>query len=329
MEGTQLNLAQDVLDHVGGPLRDVEHGIRTALNDASPEAQALTRHLTESGGKRVRPLLALLSGRLFTAELRPVVPVGIAAELIHMATLVHDDVIDRAATRRGRWSVPHLWGNHASVLAGDALLARALVILVDETNREIVRVMADMIYRMCEGEIAQHATLRNTEQSEADYFARIEKKTALFFAACCQAGAIAAGASHEASQALWHYGRNLGMAFQVVDDMLDLSAEEQVVGKPVGHDVISGVLTLPVLLLLQDERYRSRASSLIAKGETISRSDVQALAGWAHEAGAIERTFDVARSFAAKAKEAIADVPQGPTWQLLQAIADRVLTRRF
>src|SRR5690606_30115042 len=122
--------------------------IRKALADASPETQRLTRHLTESGGKRVRPALTLLSARLFSEDVGPAIPIGVASEMIHMATLVHDDVIDKATPRRGRKTVNYLWGNHASVLAGDALLAKALVILVDAGNLAIVRVMSDMIFRM-------------------------------------------------------------------------------------------------------------------------------------------------------------------------------------
>lgn len=324
-----MDLAQDVLKHVGGPLRDVEQGIRHALVDASEEAQALTRHLTESGGKRVRPILSLLSGRLFSSDLSPVVPIGVAAELIHMATLVHDDVIDRASTRRGRKSVNHVWGNRVSVLAGDALLARALVMLVDHTTPAIVRIMSDMIYRMCEGEIAQHATLHSVDQSKEDYFNRIEKKTALFFAACCQAGALAAGSTPEEGEALWHYGRNLGMAFQVIDDMLDISAQEEVVGKPVAHDFRTGILTLPVLHLLEDERYADRVTALVQKGEAISSGEVEQLLGWVRENGAIDYTFAAAVDFSRQAQAALDGLPQGGTRDLLQAIAESTLTRRF
>ncbi len=145
-----------------------------------PQTREVILHLAESGGKRVRPMLSLLSAQFFSKDPRPAVPVGIASEMIHMATLVHDDVIDRAETRRGRKTVNQIWGNHVSVLAGDALLAKALVILVDETSSEVVRIMSDMIYRMCEGEIAQHATLHDMYQDDDDYFDRIEKKTALF-----------------------------------------------------------------------------------------------------------------------------------------------------
>src|SRR5690606_33396048 len=176
---------------------------------------------------------------------------------------------------------------------------------------------------------AQHATLRNTQQSVDDYFRRIEKKTALFFAACCQSGALATGASTEHGEALWRYGRNLGMAFQVVDDMLDVSAQEQVVGKPVGHDLESGVLTLPILYLLQDERYERRTERLIAKGESMTRSDVESVLTWARENGAIDDTFETAKGFSEAAKEALAVLPDSSARQILFSLADMVLTREY
>ena len=218
-----MKLAQEVLAYVGEALLEVEAGLREAIDDASPYSRDVIMHLADSGGKRVRPMLSLLSAQLFGSDPKLAVPVGIASEMIHMATLVHDDVIDRATTRRGRKTVNQIWGNHVSVLAGDALLAKALVILVDSTTSDVVRIMSDMIYRMCEGEIAQHATLHDMHQDDQDYFNRIEKKTALFFAACCKSGALLGGATQRQADAMWAYGRHLGMAFQVVDDLLDVS----------------------------------------------------------------------------------------------------------
>ena len=165
-----MKLAQEVLAYVGEALLEVEAGLREAIDDASPYSRDVIMHLADSGGKRVRPMLSLLSAQLFGSDPKLAVPVGIASEMIHMATLVHDDVIDRATTRRGRKTVNQIWGNHVSVLAGDALLAKALVILVDSTTSDVVRIMSDMIYRMCEGEIAQHATLHDMHQDDQDYF---------------------------------------------------------------------------------------------------------------------------------------------------------------
>lgn len=324
-----MNLVHEVLSHVGDNLREVEEGLRKALQDASPQARKVVMHLAESGGKRVRPMLAIMSAQLFDGVGRSATPVGIAAELIHMATLVHDDVIDHASVRRGRKTVNHIWGNHVSVLAGDALLAKALVLLVDETDLSVVRIMSEMVYRMCEGEIAQHATLFDTEQDEAMYFDRIEKKTALFFAACCESGALMGGATPEQSRALWTYGRHLGMAFQVIDDLLDVSAEAQVVGKPVGHDLASGVLTLPVLHAIHRLGRRGEAAALINKGTAMTRVDVDRVIEFVKDSGAIEYAFEVAKAFSEEAKAALKELPANETRQLLYAIADSTITREF
>lgn len=324
-----LKLAEEVLAHVGEALLEVEAGLRVALDDASPQSREVIMHLAESGGKRVRPMLSLLSAQFFGSDPRPAVPVGIASEMIHMATLVHDDVIDRAETRRGRKTVNQIWGNHVSVLAGDALLAKALVILVDETNSDVVRIMSEMIYRMCEGEIAQHATLHDMYQDDQDYFDRIEKKTALFFAACCQAGALMGGAGPQQADAMWSYGRHLGMAFQVVDDLLDVSAEAEVVGKPVGNDLRSGVLTLPVLHLLRSQGYKGEAASLVSKGTQMTSGDIDRVLQLVRENGAVEYAFSVAQNFVDQAKEALEELPANETRTLLSQIADGVLTRTF
>jgi len=325
----RLKLAEEVFAHVGEAMLQVEAGLRDALQDASPQTREVMLHLAESGGKRVRPMLSLLSAQYFSKDPRPAVPVGIASEMIHMATLVHDDVIDRAETRRGRKTVNQIWGNHVSVLAGDALLAKALVILVDETSSEVVRIMSDMIYRMCEGEIAQHASLHDMYQDDQDYFDRIEKKTALFFAACCQAGALMGGAEPEQAGAMWAYGRHLGMAFQVVDDLLDVSADAEVVGKPVGNDLRSGVLTLPILHLLRSQGYQGEAASLVAKGAEMTPADIDRVLELVRENGAVDYAYKVAQSFVEQAKAALEELPSNETQALLRQIADGVLTRTF
>ena len=239
----------EIMNEVGEPLQQVEEQLHAALDDASGPARDVALHLIKGGGKRARPMLTLLAARLFGEDLSRAIPVAVAAEMIHVATLVHDDVIDGAATRRGRPTVNNLWNAQVAVLTGDTLLAKALVLLVDRTSPRIVRIMSDMIYRMCEGEIAQHASAFDPNQTEQDYFERIEKKTALFFAACCEAGALVNGA-WTSSVAARAYGRNIGMAFQVIDDLLDVTASPEVLGKPV-CSIWPPALTLPVLHVRQ------------------------------------------------------------------------------
>lgn len=319
---------QEVLGEVGEPLRKVEEELHAAFADASDTAQEVALHLVKSGGKRVRPIMTLLSARLFSDDVTAAIPVAVAAEMIHMATLVHDDVIDGAQTRRGRPTVNSVWNGHVSVLAGDALLAKALVILVERSTPQVVRIMADMIYHMCEGEIAQHATSFDVNQTEADYFARIEKKTALFFAACCQAGALVSGASEEHARAMWEYGRNIGMAFQVVDDLLDVTASPEVLGKPVGSDLVSGVLTLPVIHMLARRQTDTWLRETLSH-PPLSPDNVDKILAMLRTNGTLEYTKSVAGAFVREAKEQLKKVPAGAINDLLCTVADMVVHREF
>ncbi|MBO8142779.1 MAG: polyprenyl synthetase family protein [Firmicutes bacterium] len=323
-----MQVVEQLLGSIKPYLDDVERRLRTALDDSGPETRDIALHLVEGGGKRIRPIMTLLSARVFGAEISRAVPVAVAAELIHMATLVHDDVIDEASTRRGRPTANTRWGNHSSVLAGDCLLARALVLLVDDGTPEIVRIMSDMILRMCDGEIQQKASLGRLDQTEEEYFRRIEKKTALFFAACCRSGALIQGAPARHAQALAEYGRNIGMAFQVVDDLLDVSGQAEVVGKPVANDLAAGVLTLPVLYVLRDETVRKRIAGML-NGGTFTREAIEEILGLVRRDGAIEYSRNVAVEFARRAQEELLALPPGDGRDLLATVADELLERAY
>lgn len=324
-----MKLALDgIMREMSGPMNEVERELRAMFADASGAAREVALHLVEGGGKRVRPLVTLLGARLFSEDAGPAVPIAVAAEMIHMATLVHDDVIDKAETRRGRETVNARWSDHTAVLAGDALLARALVLLVDRTTPEVVRIMSDMVYRMCEGEIAQQNSMFDLEQSEEAYLRRIEKKTALFFAACCQTGGLIQGASPSEANALWNYGLNIGMAFQIVDDMLDITAAEEVLGKPVGSDLASGVLTLPVIYLISQKEVPEWVRETLSS-PPLSPEHVQDIIELVRGNGALDYTESVAASFIAKAKNHLLDLPAGEVNDFLGVVADGVLTRQF
>ncbi|HEY8417730.1 MAG TPA: polyprenyl synthetase family protein [Limnochordales bacterium] len=323
-----MQVVEAVLADIGPYLQELERQLRQAMDDSGPETRDIALHLIDGGGKRIRPIMTLLSARVFAEDVRRAIPVGVAAELIHMATLVHDDVIDEASTRRGRPTVNNRWGNHSAVLAGDCLLAKALVLLVDHSTPEIVRIMSDMILRMCDGEIQQKASLGRLDQTEDDYFRRIEKKTALFFAACCQAGALLHGASPAQARALAEYGRNIGMAFQVVDDLLDVSGEAAVVGKPVGNDLMAGVLTLPVIYLLRQDGMRERVARILAD-TPVTEAQVQAVLDLVRSNGAIEYSRQVAASFARRAQEELEALPACEGRDLLALIADELLQRAY
>ncbi|MEW6046988.1 MAG: polyprenyl synthetase family protein, partial [Bacillota bacterium] len=251
-------VAERVQAFLGEALRKVEALLEDVLSSAEGLGATTSLHLLRAGGKRIRPIVTLLAGRVFGTPDGTVIPIAAAAEMIHMATLVHDDVIDASETRRGRPTVNAVWGNYAAVLTGDFMLARAMSLIVDQGHPRVLKVMSDMIYEMCEGEIAQHEAKGKLDLTEQEYLRRIGKKTARFFQACSESGALLASASPAQVRAMGQFGYNLGLAFQVVDDLLDLTGDDQVMGKPIGSDLAQGVLTLPVIYLLQHREYRER-----------------------------------------------------------------------
>ncbi|HET7559820.1 MAG TPA: polyprenyl synthetase family protein [Limnochordia bacterium] len=317
---------ETVLSTVAEPLAAVERALARAFDDAEPLAAEIAQHLLQSGGKRVRPLMVLLFAHLFTDEVDRAVPIAAAAEMIHMATLVHDDVIDEAKTRRGRPTAGHAWGSQAAVLTGDMLLARALITLVDHSEARVVRLMSDMIFRMCEGEIAQNRGLFDLDQTEATYLARIRKKTADFFAACCEAGALAGGAQAEAAQCAAEFGLHMGIAFQIIDDLLDVEGDAAVVGKPVGNDLRSGVLTLPVLRAFADHKEAARARSWLSQ-RSLTPEQVDQLLVWVRETDGCEYARTQALAHAEQATAALGRLPSGPIRDLLGDLSGVLLTR--
>src|SRR3954465_6037403 len=228
-----------------------EDALREAVRSDDAYLTEVASHLIVAGGKRVRPLFAIASaaspaatsGQEPTAD---VVRGGVAVELVHLGSLYHDDVIDEAPTRRTVESVNARWGNLTAILAGDFLLARASE-LAAPLGTEVAGLLAATIGRLCEGEVAELRTAYNVDRTETAYFGAIEGKTAALFATACRIGAIVGGLPREQVDALTSYGLAYGMAFQIVDDVLDVTATSDELGKPAGHDLVEGVYTLPVL----------------------------------------------------------------------------------
>ncbi len=317
----------ELLLELAEPFQGVQQELELATASFSPEVEAVLRHLVHAGGKRLRPLLALLAAKCFCPDPAPAVPVAVAAELIHMATLAHDDVLDGAALRRGRRTLNAVWGNQTAILAGDVLLARALVMLADTGRLDIVRIMASMVDQMCAGEIVQDATVFHWEQTEEEYFARIERKTACFFAACCQAGALAGGAAAGPAIAMSEYGRAIGLAFQVVDDLLDLCADSDTIGKPAGSDLMEGIITLPVIFALRHPLGQSLRG--ILEKERITPETVARVAAVARECGGLEYARSKALALTRQAREALAAVGPSDVLACLESTADLIVQRTF
>ncbi|MCU1351681.1 MAG: Geranylgeranyl pyrophosphate synthase [Acidimicrobiales bacterium] len=282
----------------------VEDELRAAVRTPTPALTEMAGHLIAAGGKRVRPLFAVAAGACAAGQDGPV-PVevirgGVAVELVHLGSLYHDDVIDEAVTRRGVESVNGRWGNLRAIISGDFLLAKASE-LAASLGTEVAGLLAATIGRLCEGEVLELQAAFQVDRSEESYFASIDGKTASLLSAAARIGAIVAGLPRADIDRLTGFGTAYGMAFQIVDDVLDLVATDAQLGKPAGHDLIEGVYTLPVLRALQGaegEELRSllgtpiegaaweRARKLVRSGEGIDAAVVTAR-GYVDEAVAL------------------------------------------
>src|SRR3989454_3723497 len=243
--------AKEIFDLIHDDLVCVEKQISLESVASVEAVSAIGQYLQASGGKRLRPALLLLSSKLIGDGGPSAIRLGAVVEIIHAATLVHDDVIDAAETRRGRPSTNAQWGNHTSVLAGDWLYMQAFQVAVRQRNFRVLDVLIALTQMMVEGELLQLERIGHIDVSEADYMELVHRKTAGLFSACARLGALVAGADAAAEDKLGEYAWNLGMAFQLIDDVLDFTAREQTLGKPVGSDLREGKITLPLIYALE------------------------------------------------------------------------------
>lgn len=248
-----------LLDIFGALKKDMEYiekQLYLAIEDEDGLLSETSLHLLKAGGKRLRPVFVLLSGKFGNYDLQKLQYIAVPLEMIHSASLVHDDVIDDADMRRGKPTVKSKWDNRIAMYTGDYIYAKALQQVAMLDNPYIHQILAKAVVEMSIGEMEQIRDFFNTEQTVRNYLLRIRRKTALLIAISCQLGAMAADASREVSFALYRYGYNVGMAFQIRDDLLDLFGTEKTIGKPPGSDMRQGNITLPVLFALQEPKLR-------------------------------------------------------------------------
>ena len=305
---------QEILEPVRSGLEQVESRFHEKLVSSVPEVTEIGQYLQVSGGKRLRPALLLMTARMFGEIQSPAVNLGAVVEMIHTATLVHDDVIDGADRRRGRPSANSRWGNHTSVLAGDWLYMQAFRLAVEERNFHVLDILIELTQQMVEGELIQWGMIGRLDITQAGHLDLIYRKTACLFSACTRMGAVAAGKSagqdKNIEELLAIYGTNLGMAFQLVDDLLDFTATEEVLGKPVGSDLREGKVTLPLIHVL--ERCTPAEHALVAKVmeersfQSVAWEDLIELV-WRYEAP--QTVKRLAQEYAGKAVQAIESLP--------------------
>ncbi|RYD01996.1 heptaprenyl diphosphate synthase subunit II [Desulforamulus aquiferis] len=318
----------DFFNQVRDDLGVVEREIKSVVQSRDPLLTQTSMHLLDAGGKRLRPAFALLAGKLYDYSLDKLLPLAVALELIHMASLVHDDVVDDSLTRRGTPTVKANWGNKISMHTGDYLFAKSLVLISSYENPVISKVLAETSVKMCEGEIHQISTAYSASQNWRDYFYRIERKTALLIAASCQLGAVAAGAPESEARRLYRFGHQIGMAFQITDDILDMVAEQQKLGKPIGGDLRQGILTMPVIYSLERSSQRERLKELVEIKEKTDEQVREAI-DIIKASGGIDYSFEAARRYIDKAKNNLSYLPDKPIKQVFYQIADFIGIRRF
>ena len=274
----------------------------------------LAHHLIDSGGKRLRPMLALGASKLCGYEGHGHILTAAAIEFMHTATLLHDDVVDESNTRRGRKTARLIWGNQASVLVGDFLLGQSFRMLVEVGSLPVLKILSQAAATIAEGEVMQLAAAKNTATTEDAYLAIINAKTAALFSAAAEVGAAIAGRPPDERAALKSYGKNLGLAFQLVDDALDYSGDSKRLGKSIGDDFREGKITLPVILSFRRGTDEERAfwRRTIVAGE-IGDGDLEKAIALMRKHKALEATLERARSYGAVAGDALAifrDCPQ-------------------
>jgi octaprenyl-diphosphate synthase len=324
----QVLSASEIFDLVRDDLARVEKAIDAESLASVETVTTIGRYLQQSGGKRLRPALLLLCARFSGGAGPAAIQLGAVVEMIHAATLVHDDVIDVAQTRRGRPSANVQWGNHTCVLAGDWLYMQAFQVALRERNFHVLDLLISLTQMMVDGELIQLERIGRIDISEADCMEVADRKTACLFSACAKLGAVAGGADTAAEEKLGDFAWNLGMAFQLIDDLLDFTSREQTLGKPVGGDLKEGKVTLPLIYALEKATPSERERvAQVLKDRSYENAPFEEIYEIIERRGGIQRTRERAQQFTDRARQVIAEFPDSPYQRALGTLTDLVTER--
>ena len=315
--------------HLAGKMEAVNTLIRARMASRhAPRIPQVTAHLVEAGGKRLRPMLTLAAADLCGYDGEYDVHLAATVEFIHTATLLHDDVVDESAQRRGRPTANLLWDNKSSVLVGDYLFARAFQLMVEPGSLRVLDILANASATIAEGEVLQLTAARDLATTEDIYLQVVRGKTAALFSAATEVGGVIAAAPEDQIKALFDYGDALGIAFQIVDDLLDYQGDTKATGKNVGDDFRERKLTLPVIkaIAAADTEERAFWKRVIEKGDQRD-GDLDHALGLLQAHGALDQTRREALEWATRAKAALASLPEHPVRQMLLDLADYVVAR--
>jgi len=320
--------AQGILKDLQGEIAAINQALVDNLQSHVPLISEVGRHILLSGGKRIRPLLFLLSARMCGCQNSELPAFSTIFEYLHAATLLHDDVVDAAAVRRGRSTANTIWGNQAVILVGDFLLSKALSLAVTTNQLRVLKVLAQTTTLMAEGEILQLLHAGNLQLKEEGYLEVINRKTAILMSAACQIGAILGNSPPQLEEALTQFGLNLGITFQVVDDILDFTGNAQEMGKPIGGDLKEGRITLPVIHALAQAGPRDQ-ERLAEMARDLTPEMVPELRHLLEKYGSLDHARALAREYTLKAQANLEAFPPNPEKDYFQAFTEELLDRTY
>jgi octaprenyl-diphosphate synthase len=323
------NLSLNNLYHsILNDLDKVEKELELFIDSPNRLISEIGSYIFQNSGKKIRPALLLLCSKLFGYKGNENILMSALIETIHAASLIHDDIIDNSEVRRGRESIHSRWGPNITVLLGDFLYIKALGYSLQSQHRQVTKILTDISARMIEGELNEYCRSGNLDLAEEDYLDIIEKKTASLFSASCQIGGILGNASDEEEHCLMEYGTSLGMSFQIIDDLLDFTGDEKVLGKPVFSDLNEGRITLPLIYTMNNDGGMNRKRiTAILKEKNLSKETQKEILEIIQSNGALDYTYKKAEEYSFKSREIISQFPESVHREALILIPEFFLTR--
>jgi heptaprenyl diphosphate synthase len=307
-------------------LNIVEKELESKIHTESMLLRQASLHTLQAGGKRIRPVFVLLAGKFGNYDINSIKNVAVALELIHMASLVHDDVIDDADLRRGKPTIKSKWDNRIAMYTGDYLFALAIELMTELEKPVAHRILSNSITELCLGEIEQIKDKYRFDQHLKDYLRRIKRKTALLIAVSCQLGAISTGVDKVIHKKLFRFGYYVGMSFQIIDDVLDFTATEKELGKPAGSDLLQGNITLPVLYAMEDENIKRK---ILTVHEQMDKTELTEIIHLIKDSTAIERSINMSDRYLDKALAILDELPENKAKRTLRDIAKYIGRRKY
>ncbi len=307
-------------------LAKVKEYLRSIIKVDFPWLSEQLDYVVGGGGKGIRPALTLLSGKFYRYNLKYLLPMAGSVELIHTATLIHDDAIDKSVSRRGRATIYKLWGEEPAVLLGDYLFAKAGEFVADTHNPPVIKLFSQTLATISSGELNQFFSAYNLKQTREQYFKKISGKTASLFSLATESGAILSKAPEKSAKMLREYGHNLGIAFQIVDDILDFIGTEEELGKPVGSDLTQGTITLPAMLLL--ERYPKDNPVKRRFEDRDNKDNIKQAIEMIRNSPIVDECYQVASEYSARACQDLNELPDSSSREALFELAKYVVARK-